>query len=54
MNTTQAEANAALLAAAPDMLEALQVIMALPAHEPARIVLLLPQIRAAIAKAKGQ
>lgn len=46
--------NLSLIAAAPELLEALEAVMALPANEPARIVLLLPQIKAAIAKAKGQ
>jgi len=51
-NVPEWEANARLIAAAPELLEALQAVVALPGFEPAEPYGKI--VRAAIAKATGQ
>jgi hypothetical protein len=53
-NNSQINANAHLLAAAPDMLDALKNIEESLTADGGNYPLLLPEIRAAIAKAEGR
>lgn len=48
-----ASANAALIAAAPELLSVVEALLAIPANEPGRVALLVPAACAAVAKAKG-
>ena len=49
----EAAANAALIAAAPELLSVVEALLAIPANEPGRVALLVPAACAAVAKAKG-
>lgn len=50
--TDEAEANARLIASAPELLAACEAVLAVPADEIGRVSCLVPQIVAAVRKAR--